>query len=102
MEVAKAKYFVCWDTFGNTLYKAKKLQTLFDEVELARDYIGLMANIPITIKIAPTMTQVKSTEGNSAILPPPPQCGIIRGINTMEFIVVICFSLFLIMIIYNK
>ena len=43
MEIAKAKYFVCWDTFTNTLYKAKKLQTLFDEVELARDYIGLMA-----------------------------------------------------------
>lgn len=42
MEIAKAKYFVCWDTFGNTLYKAKKLQTLFDEVKLARYYIGLM------------------------------------------------------------
>ena len=43
MEIAKAKYFVCWDTLKNTLYKSKKLQTLFDEVELARNYIGLMA-----------------------------------------------------------
>lgn len=43
MDIANAKYFVCWDTFENTLYKTKNLQTLFDEVELARDYIRLMA-----------------------------------------------------------
>lgn len=43
MDVAKAKYFVCWDCMKHVMYKAKKLQTLFDEVELASMYIGVMA-----------------------------------------------------------
>lgn len=66
MEIVKAKYFVCWDTFSNTLYKAKKLQTLFDEVELARDYIGLMA--VLDTEIGEVLFKVEETYYGEPIL----------------------------------
>lgn len=44
--------------------------------------------MPSKYKIIPTMTNVKSTTGKSEKLPPPPQCGITRGINITGFIVV--------------
>lgn len=41
MELCNAKRFLCRDAFLDIVYEAKDLQTLLDEVELARKYIGL-------------------------------------------------------------
>jgi hypothetical protein len=41
MDIAKAKLFICHDAFLDKIYMSKDIQTLFDNVDVARKYIGL-------------------------------------------------------------
>ena len=42
MEIANVKRYICRDAYLDKIYISRSLQTLFDNVKLARDYIGLM------------------------------------------------------------
>lgn len=49
MEIANVKRYVCRDALLNKIYISRSLGTLFDNVELARDYIGLMGVLDTSV-----------------------------------------------------